>query len=142
MICFVSAHICTIALVRAFIDKTNIEESNFDKICSFLAKFNLLFVMFFVMVTLSGLLLVSNSDFKFADPMINATIVTLWVLASFIVVNFLYIIYKFKTFKKALISGDTFEASEHLIIIVKYFIPLNLAVSVISAYLCVVVCGF
>ncbi|MBP3225289.1 MAG: hypothetical protein J6M14_08295 [Campylobacter sp.] len=141
-ICFICAHVCIIMLIRIFSDKTDITNSNFEKIKFYLSRFNLFFGSFFLIIIVSGFFLSIGNNFKFADPMINAVIVTLWVLAVFILINFGYVYFKFYSFKKALLAGDKFEASEHLIIITKYFVPLNVAVSVLCTYLCVAVGRF
>ena len=83
-----------------------------------------------------------GSDFKFSDPMIKGVLATLWTGVGFIILNFAYMHYKISSLKRALSAGDEFEANEHLIIIVRYFIPLNLAISLFCVYLGVTIGEF
>ena len=146
VIFLVCAQVCVIFVVRAFMREQEHESkplsAKFNEIMRYFRRYEQYFAIFLALVCISGFFLSNGSDFKFSDPMVKGVTTTLWVAAGFIVLNFVYIHYKILSFKKAVAAEDEFEANEHLIIVVKYFIPLNVAITLICVYLGVTIGKF
>ena len=139
VIFLVCAVVCMILIARIFMKNGQVK---FNAILSYLKGYERFFVLFLLCICASGFAMSQGSDFKFSDPMIKGVLATLWTGVGFIVLNFAYMHYKISSLKRALSAGDEFEANEHLIIIVRYFIPLNLAISLFCVYLGVTIGEF
>ena len=141
VIFFINAQICCINIVRIYKNSDDICDEC-DKIKAHFTKYERSFLIFFAVIIISGNLISIGNDYKFADPMVTGIITTLWAAVVFILLNFAYIHYKILSFQKAVLAKNQIEASEHLIIIIKYFIPLNVAISLICVYLGVTIREF
>ena len=67
--------------------------------------------------------------------MVEEIINTKIVLILFILFNHFYIFYRMKELKKSILKDDNEAMMEHLVIIAKYFLPLNIALFAIGIYL-------
>ena len=141
MIFFINSQICYIRIAN-FCCKNDMEAFGYDSAIKKFIKYEITFLITLSIIAVSGFFLSSKNDYKFADPMVLAVITTLWVCVAFILVNFAYMHYKMVLLKKALKSQSDIEVKEHLIIITKYFIPLNIAISLICVYLGVTISEF
>ena len=141
------AQICVFLIARIFINlssksQADAKDVKFAEILRYMKRYEQFFALFLVIVCVSGFFLADGGGFKFSDPMVKGAIATLWAGAGFILLNFIYMHYKILSLKRALDAGDELEANEHLIIVVKYFIPLNIVVTLICVYLGVTVGEF
>lgn len=141
VIFFINSQICCINIVRIYRKSDDIC-GNCDKIKTQFYKYERSFLIYFAVIIISGYFISMGSDYKFADPMVTGIITTLWIAVLFILVNFVYVHYKILSFKKAVFNQNEIEANEHLIIILKYFIPLNIVISLICVYLGVTISEF
>ena len=141
VIFFINAQICCVYIIRIYKKSENICE-NCDNIKSHFSRYERFFLLYFAVIIISGYLISIGNDYKFADPMVTGIITTLWAASMFILLNFVYIHYKILSFQKAVLAKNEIEANEHLIIILKYFIPLNIAISLICVYLGVTISEF
>ena len=123
-------------------NQADAKDVKFTEILRYMKRYEQFFALFLVIVCVSGFFLADGRGFKFSDPMVKGAIATLWAGAGFILLNFIYMHYKISSLKRALDAGDELEANEHLIIVVKYFIPLNIVVTLICVYLGVTVGEF
>lgn len=130
----ISAQFCAIVAIK--IESKN---RNFDQIYKIFPKFEILFGVFLAFGVLCGFCMNFSDEVKFIDPMIKAIIVTKSMIAILLLINFCYIHYQLNLVKK---SENESEMKDYLIIISNYFLPLNIAFSVILVYLGVVIKGF
>lgn len=79
---------------------------------------------------------------KIADPMLNTILATKWALFCFLLINLIYITYRLKKAIKSMEKGEYIELHENLIVVIYYFIPLNIVVALFAAYLGVAYRGF
>ncbi|ANE32744.1 hypothetical protein [Campylobacter hyointestinalis] len=91
---------------------------------------------------ISGVFAAFTGKIRISDPMVEAIMLTKWALLAFILLNIVYMWYKFGKAKKAFSSGDLLSVHENFVLIIYYFTPLNIVLSFISIYLGVTFRGF
>ncbi len=80
--------------------------------------------------------------FKNGNPATYVMVHTKEALWTFIVFNFIYMYFKYVQAKKGLDAENYIEVEENVILMVKYIVPLNLVLSLVSVYFGVVLRGF
>ena len=131
------------ACARFFIKEQNANEEQYASFIKFFDKFYLATAMLLATLALSEVAISLGIDpIKSADPMANAINATKWGLEAFLAINLAYMLYGRKKAQKTLKNNESTELYESLIVIVSYFIPLNLAVSLVIIYLDVAHRGF
>ena len=94
-------------------------------------------------IAITGVLAMDTNDFsKSADPMLNTILATKWTIFCFLLINLIYVRYKIKKAIKSMRKGDYIELHENLIVVIYYFIPLNVVVALLAVYLGVAYRGF
>lgn len=88
-----------------------------------------------IILAITGTMLGDSDISKIADPMLNTILATKWFLFGFLVLNVIYSTYRLNKAQKSLRSGEYIELHENLIVIVYYFIPLNIAFALLAVYL-------
>ena len=99
-----------------------------------------LFLMLIVIVT--SLFMHWGLSFKTGNPTTYVFIHIKEALWTFMTFNFIYMFFKYTKAKKGLESENYIEVEENVILIVRYFIPLNLVLSIVCVYFGVVLRGF
>lgn len=123
-----------IAIVIFFM-KSSQDKKNLKFLLFSLNLFFFLFILLLALIVTIGYLLLDSNNIKFADPMVEEIINTKIVLILFILFNHFYIFYRMKELKKSILKDDNEAMMEHLVIIAKYFLPLNIALFAIGIYL-------
>jgi len=80
--------------------------------------------------------------FEYGDPTAFIMIhikESLWIFIAF---NFLYIYKKYLNAKNAFEAEDYLVVQENIILIIKYFVPLNLVLSLIAVYFGILIKGY
>jgi len=108
------------------------DAENKAQLLSYFHFFKIAFVILLFAVGGIGANLASSNDLKFADPMIEGIFLTQYAVVLFIVINFVYISYKFRLIQNA---ENYDEIKEHLIIVGQYFVPLNICASIFAVFL-------
>ncbi|WP_331774305.1 hypothetical protein [Sulfurospirillum sp. 1612] len=117
-----------------------------DKKCANCLKILRRYIIFLIPVMLvvvsASFFMNVGMGFEYGDP--SAMIIihikeTIWIFIAF---NFVYAFKKYLNAKKAFEEQDLLVAQENIILIVKYLIPLNLLVSIIAAYLGIVISSY
>ncbi|MCI6988459.1 MAG: hypothetical protein MR902_02670 [Campylobacter sp.] len=138
---FISIHFCLISILLVFLKFPNTKRS-----LKFLLKIFSAFIIscavLFTLIILSGAVLSMRESFEYSYPMIEGILVTKVILSFFILINFGYIIYRFYRLKNSILKNELDEIDEHIIIASKYFLPLNIAMSVLTMFLSVSMKGF
>lgn len=104
--------------------------------------FGIIIVCFLIMIAITGLFVGVEDNIKSADPMANAILATKYTLAGFLTLNIVYMAYCFKKALKAFENNELIECYENILVVIKYFIPLNLIISLVATYLGVAYRGF
>lgn len=95
-----------------------------------------------IVLGISGFLIKDSDFFKVADPMSNTIIATKIATFCFLCINVLYVTYRLKLATKSIHKGEYIELHENLIVIIYYFIPLNVVAALFATYLGVAYRGF
>ncbi|AQW80666.1 hypothetical protein [Campylobacter pinnipediorum] len=96
--------------------------------------------LFLIVVT--GSCVQVTDAMKSADPMANAILGTKYTLFGFLTLNVFYMFYCYQKSKNAFLVDEMIECYENIIVIIKYFIPLNIIISLVATYLGVAYRGF
>lgn len=134
---FLGIQVCYLVVAGYFLRQhSNNEELVSEILLKSFKTLGFLTIIFMILVAVSGFF-ISSFDFsiKAADPMARAIIATKHALCMFLVLNIAYMIYCYKNCIKAKENDEFIEFYESFVIIVKYFIPLNLVVSLGAIYL-------
>ncbi|MDX1808752.1 MAG: hypothetical protein R3331_04390 [Sulfurospirillaceae bacterium] len=111
--------------------------------CLRILKRYIIFLVPIMLIILSASIFMNiGMGFEFGDP--AALIIvhikeTIWMFIAF---NFIYAFKKYLNAKKAFKEEDFLAVQENIILITKYLIPLNLLVSLIAAYLGIVISSY
>ena len=125
---FIAAQVALTVFCKYFADKNKM-------ILKELKKFFKIIFALFIAIIVCGVLLWSQNNDVFYDPMKEAIITTKAAVCLFISVNLGYMYYKFLHAKKAFILNESLETSENITLIAFYFTPLNIVLSVLCIYL-------
>jgi uncharacterized membrane protein len=103
-----------------------------------------IFFLFPVMLILimTSLFMHLGLGFKTGNPATYVMVHTKEALWTFIAFNFGYMYIKYLKAKKALETQNYIEVEENVILMVKYLVPLNLVLSIISVYFGVILRGY
>lgn len=93
-------------------------------------------------IAVTGLLIKDSDYSKIADPMSNTIIATKWTLFCFLLINLIYTTYRLKKAMRSIDESQYIELHENLIVIIYYFIPLNVVAALFATYLGVAYRGF
>ncbi|BCX79307.1 hypothetical protein [Campylobacter sp. 19-13652] len=91
--------------------------------------------LFLILISAGVLLLEHQRVAEVTDPMAEAILATKAALWIFLLLNTLYTLYHYKKSVCAFSQKDMIQTHESLILIVYYFIPLNLLILVVAGYL-------
>ena len=103
--------------------------------------FYYLFVVMILIILVSTTMSV-GLGFEYANPTLYSIIhmkEAFWIFMAF---NFLYMYFKLRSAKKFYKRRDFFEVHENLGLIVNWFIPLNLIMTLIASYVGIIIRGF
>lgn len=100
----------------------------------------LLPVMFIIVLT--SIFMNLGIGFKSGNPTTYVMVHTKEALWTFIAFNFIYMYLKYLQVKKGFDEGNYIEVEENMVLMVKYLIPLNLILAIISVYFGVILRGY
>lgn len=95
-----------------------------------------------ILIVLSSLFMHLGLGFKSGNPTTYVMVHTKEALWTFIAFNFGYMYLKYRKAVKSLKEENYLEVEENIILMVKYLIPLNAILSLISVYFGVILRGF
>ena len=103
--------------------------------------------MIFVAILMSMIIFTSlfmhlGLGFKSGHPTTYVFVHIKEALWTFIAFNFIYVFFKYTRAKKGFDEENYIEVEENFILILRYFIPLNLILAIISVYFGVTLRGF
>lgn len=105
-----------------------------------LPNLTLLSVMFIIVLT--SVFMNLGIGFKSGNPTTYVMVNTKEALWTFIAFNFVYMYIKYWKAKKGFDEGNYIEVEENMVLMVKYLIPLNLILAIISVYFGVILRGY
>lgn len=139
-VCFVALFVglqAGLVLVGSYFIKNKFEDKErYHILLHIIRRFGIAIFTLVLCIAVTSLVMIYGSECnKTANPMASAAAATKWAIELFLVLNLGYIFYKYKTAIKALRSHEMIELNESLIVIIYYFTPLNLLVSLGALYL-------
>lgn len=91
--------------------------------------------LFLILISAGVLLINYKRVAEVTDPMAEAILATKAALWIFLLLNTLYMLYHYKKSARAFSQKDMIQTHESLILIVYYFMPLNLLITIVASYL-------
>jgi len=95
-----------------------------------------------LIIVLTSIFMNLGIGFKSGNPTTYVMVNTKEALWTFIAFNFIYMYFKYLKAKKGFNEGNYIEVEENMVLMVKYLIPLNLILAVISVYFGVILRGY
>lgn len=128
-------------LFRYFLDE-NSKAKFYAKTLNVLRNFIVAIFVFLALIAITGLLIGQSDELKSADPMANAILATKYTLCGFLALNTAYMFYCYTKALRAFRGDEMIECFENILVIARYFMPLNLVISLVATYLGVAYRGF
>jgi 3-isopropylmalate dehydratase small subunit len=122
-------------VAKFFIKDVDDEISKYERLLNMMKRLAYATYSSLIVIALTGRALSDRDYFKAADPMLSTIIATKWCLFGFLLLNLLYSTYRLYQAKKSIEKGEYIELRENLIVIIYYFIPLNIAFALLATYL-------
>ncbi len=114
----------------------------FTSCMSMLRKYMLFIAPLMGIIILTSLFMHLGLGFKSGNPTTYVMVHTKEALWTFIAFNFVYMYLKYIKAKKGFDEENYIEVEENVILMVRYLIPLNLVLAIISVYFGVVLRGY
>ncbi|MGH1600484.1 3-isopropylmalate dehydratase [Campylobacter majalis] len=128
-------------IYRRFMQEDESKEY-YERLVKTLGDFIYTLVICVILIAVTGTFVNEADSIKSADPMVKAILATKYTLSTFIAFNVSYMAYAYYKAKKYIANDDLIQCHENLLVIVKYFSPLNLIISLVAIYLGVAYRGF
>lgn len=122
-------------LARFVFKRIVVSEDNIGFIFASINRLAAILISSMLLIFISGAILIENNVIKMSDPMLEAIIGTKIAVFLFVSINTAYMGFRYKKAIDAKKDQDFLEARENLVIILRYFIPLNIICLCFSIFL-------
>ncbi|MCD8213472.1 MAG: 3-isopropylmalate dehydratase [Campylobacter sp.] len=124
-------------LMATYFMKSNLKDGlKYSILMRMLRRFGFCILTLLALIALTSITIGDSGGLiKSANPMAKAILITKWALEIFLAVNMGYMFYQYKKAYVAFKMRDILQINESLVVIISYFIPLNLVISFIAIYL-------
>ncbi|ASM37397.1 hypothetical protein [Campylobacter sputorum] len=112
-----------------------INEDNVELFFYAIKIFGIVIFSSMIIIFLTGIFLIGDNLLKIADPMLEAIIATKFAIFLFVLINLCYMAFRFKKSLNAKKRQDYLEVRENLVIIFRYFTPLNIVCMCFAIFL-------
>lgn len=129
------ANINACLMARFVFKRIVVSEDNIDFIFASINRLAVILISSMLLIFISGSILMEKNVIKMADPMLEAIICTKIAVFLFVSINTVYMGFRYKKARDAKKNQDFLEARENLVIILRYFIPLNIVCLCFSIFL-------
>lgn len=114
----------------------------FNSCMEMMRRYILFLVPVMLVIIITSVFMHIGLGFKSGNPTTYVMVHTKEALWTFIAFNFIYMYFKYLKAKKGLVEENYIEVEENVILMVRYLIPLNLLLAVISVYFGVILRGY
>lgn len=118
------------------------EKIKFSSCIKMMRRYILFLVPVMIVIVVTSVFMHIGLGFKSGNPTTYVMVHTKEALWTFIAFNFIYMYFKYLRAKKGLEEENYIEVEENVILMVKYLIPLNLLLGIISVYFGVILRGY
>ena len=118
------------------------EKIKYSSCINMMRRYILFLVPVLLIIVITSVFMHIGLGFKAGNPTTYVMVHTKEALWSFITFNFIYMYFKYLKAKKGLAEENYIEVEENVILMVKYLIPLNLLLAIISVYFGVILRGY
>ena len=118
------------------------DKIKFNSCMEMMRRYILFLVPVMLLIIITSLFMHIGLGFKSGNPTTYVMVHTKEALWTFIAFNFIYMYFKYLRAKKGLVEENYIEVEENVILMVKYLIPLNLLLAIISVYFGVILRGY
>ena len=118
------------------------EKIKYGSCIHMMRRYILFLVPVMILIVATSVFMHLGLGFKSGNPTTYVMVHTKEALWTFIAFNFIYMYFKYLRAKKGLAEENYIEVEENIILMVKYLIPLNLLLAIISVYFGVILRGF
>jgi uncharacterized membrane protein len=118
------------------------EKIKFNSCMQMMRRYILFLVPVMLVIVTTSVFMHIGLGFKAGNPTTYVMVHTKEALWTFIAFNFVYMYLKYLKAKKGLAEENYIEVEENVILMVRYLIPLNLLLAIISVYFGVILRGY
>lgn len=118
------------------------EKIKYSTCIKMMRRYILFLVPVLLIIVITSVFMHIGLGFKAGSPTTYVMVHTKEALWTFITFNFIYMYFKYLNAKKGFAEENYIEVEENVILMVKYLIPLNLLLAIISVYFGVILRGF
>jgi uncharacterized membrane protein len=118
------------------------EKIKYSSCIKMMRRYILFLVPVMIVIIATSVFMHIGLGFKSGNPTTYVMVHTKEALWTFIAFNFIYMYFKYLRAKKGLAEENYIEVEENVILMVKYLIPLNLLLAIISVYFGVILRGY
>jgi len=118
------------------------EKIKYSSCINMMRRYILFLVPVMIIIIVTSVFMHIGLGFRSGNPTTYVMVHTKEALWTFIAFNFIYMYFKYLKAKKGLAEENYIEVEENVILMVKYLIPLNLLLSIISVYFGVILRGY
>lgn len=117
-------------------------EIKFSSCMMMMKRYIVFLVPVMIVLMLTAILMHLGLGFKNGNPITYVMVHTKETLWVFIAMNFTYMYIKYRKAQKGMADKNYIEVEENIILMVKYLIPLNLLLAIVSIYFGVILRGY
>ncbi|MDD2384910.1 MAG: hypothetical protein PHN18_12020 [Sulfurospirillaceae bacterium] len=118
------------------------EKVKFGSCLKMMKRYILFLVPVMLIIVLTSIFMNLGLGFKNGNPATYVMVHTKEALWTFITFNFVYMYFKYLQAKKGFDVENYIEVEENMVLMVRYLIPLNLILAMISVYFGVILRGY
>ena len=139
---FIGFQACFLYMAKFFMKDIANNHKRYILIISALKRLGYALYASLAAIAITGVFMGDDNYSKIADPMLNTILATKWTTFCFLLINLIYTTYRLNKAIKSINKGEYIELHENLIVVIYYFIPLNVVVALFATYLGVAYRGF
>ncbi|MBV5279532.1 MAG: hypothetical protein J0647_11050 [Campylobacteraceae bacterium] len=118
------------------------EKIKFDTYIKMMKRYIIFLLPVMLIIVITSLFMNFGLGFKSGNPTTYVMVHTKEALWTFIAFNFVYMYFKYLKANKGFKEENYIEVEENIVLMVKYLIPLNLVLALISIYFGVILRGY
>jgi lipopolysaccharide/colanic/teichoic acid biosynthesis glycosyltransferase len=118
------------------------EEERLKKGIDLMRRFGYIIVTLMLILILASVFMNVGLGFKYGNPTMYVLVHTKEAIWTFMLFNFIYMYFKYRSARKAYEKKEWIEVQENLILMIHYLIPLNFVLGLIAAYFGIILRGY
>lgn len=129
-------------LVAPVLDKIEQEDVRYNSYLTLIRRFFYIASILMIIVVVASVFMNVGLGFRYGDQTTYIMTHAKELVWTIMALNFIFMYFKYRNAQKALKANLMIEVHENIVIVVKYLIPVNLILSLVSVYIGFVIRGY